>query len=308
MKFNLELIKNKKKIIGFSSFLIILSFLGILYSTFNTSYKKPINLGMDFIGGNELRIERVCEEECSNFPPESVLANLKEISINKNVLKNIKLQFQNNNKLISIRTPYLSVEESNNLISNLDNIIGPLNYDSKESRLIGPKLGKRLLTNCVTSLLVSLFAISLYITIRFDKKYALFALLALFHDLLIVFGIFSWLGIILSVEVNSLFAVSLLTIAGYSVNDTVVIFDRIRENLKSKKEGYNETIQLSVNESFRRTTFTSITTLIPLLSIILFGSYSLFWFSLSLSIGIIVGSYSSILLAPSLLLNHKDSN
>ncbi len=302
MKYNLELIKNKRKIISFSTFLILLSLLGILYSTFNTSYKKPINLGMDFVGGNELRIERFCEEECSNLSPDSVLENLREISSNKNFIKNIKLQFQNKNKLISIRTPYLSIEESNNLITNLDNIIGPLNYESKDSRLIGPKLGKRLLINCVTSLLVSLFAISLYITIRFDKKYALFALLALFHDLLIVFGIFSWLGIILSVEVNSLFAVSLLTIAGYSVNDTVVIFDRIRENLKSKEEGYNETIQLSVNESFRRTTFTSITTLIPLLSIILFGSYSLFWFSLALSLGIIVGSYSSILLAPSLLL------
>jgi len=302
MKYNLELIKNKRKIISFSTFLILLSLLGILYSTFNTSYKKPINLGMDFVGGNELRIERVCEEECSNLSPDLVLENLREISSNKNFINNIKLQFQNNNKLISIRTPYLSIEESNNLISNLDNIVGPLNYESKDSRLIGPKLGKRLLTNCVISLLVSLFAISLYITIRFDKKYALFALLALFHDLLIVFGIFSWLGIILAVEVNSLFAVSLLTIAGYSVNDTVVIFDRIRENLKSKEEGYNETIQLSVNESFRRTTFTSITTLIPLLSIILFGSYSLFWFSLALSLGIIVGSYSSILLAPSLLL------
>ena len=302
MKYNLELIKNKKKIIGFSTVLILFSLIGILYSTFNTSYKKPINLGMDFVGGNELRIERFCEAECSNLTPDSVLENLRELSKNNKLLNNIKLQFQNNNKLISIRTPFLSIEESNNLISNLDNIIGPLNYESKDSRIIGPKLGKRLLTNCVTSLLVSLFAISLYITIRFDKKYALFALLALFHDLLIVFGIFSWLGIILSIEVNSLFAVSLLTIAGYSVNDTVVIFDRIRENLKSKKDGYNETIQLSVNESFRRTTFTSITTLLPLLSIILFGSYSLFWFSLALSLGIIVGSYSSILLAPSLLL------
>ncbi len=302
MKYKLEIIKNKRKIIGFSTVLILLSLLGIFYSTFNTSYKKPINLGMDFVGGNELRIERVCGEECSNFPTDLVLDNLKRISKNKKVINNIKLQFQNNNKLISIRTPYLSIEESNNLITNIDNIIGPLNYESKDSRLIGPKLGKRLLINCVTSLLVSLFAISLYITIRFDKKYALFALLALFHDLVIVFGIFSWLGIILSVEVNSLFAVSLLTIAGYSVNDTVVIFDRIRENLKSKKEDYNETIQLSVNESFRRTTFTSITTLIPLLSIILFGSYSLFWFSLALSLGIIVGSYSSILLAPSFLL------
>jgi preprotein translocase subunit SecF len=302
MKYNLELIKNKGRIVGFSTVLILLSILGILYSTLNTSYKKPINLGMDFVGGNETRIERVCVEECSKFSPDKVLENLRDISKNKNVLNNIKLQFQNNNKLISIRTSYLSIEESNNLITNLDNIIGPLNYASKDSRLIGPKLGKRLLTNCFSSLLVSLIAISLYITIRFDKKYAFFALLALFHDLLIVFGIFSWLGIILSVEVNSLFAVALLTIAGYSVNDTVVIFDRIRENLKSKNEGYNETIQLSVNESFRRTTFTSITTLIPLLSIMLFGSYSLFWFSLALSLGIIVGSYSSILLAPSLLL------
>jgi len=302
MKLNLELIKNKRKIIVFSTFLILLSLLGIVYSTFNTSYKKPINLGMDFVGGNELRIERVCEEECSDISPDLVLGNLREISKNKNFLNNIKLQFQNDNKLISIRTPYMSIEESNNLITNLENIIGPLNYESKDSRLIGPKLGKRLLTNCITSLLVALFAISLYITIRFDKKYALYALLALFHDLFIVFGIFSWLGIILSVEVNSLFAVSLLTIAGYSVNDTVVIFDRIRENLRSRKEGYNETIQLSVNESFRRTTFTSITTLIPLLSIILFGSYSLFWFSLSLSLGIIIGSYSSILLAPSFLI------
>ena len=152
---------------------------------------------------------------------------------------------------------------------------------------------------------MALFAISVYITIRFDRKYALFALLALFHDLIIVFGIFSWLGILLSIEVNSLFAVSLLTIAGYSVNDTVVIFDRIRENNKSKDNGFNNIIQLSVNESFRRTAFTSITTLIPLLTLIVFGSYSLFWFSISLSIGIIVGSYSSILLAPSLLLKDQ---
>ena len=93
-----------------------------------------------------------------------------------------------------------------------------------------------------------------------------------------------------------------MTIAGYSVNDTVVIFDRIRENLKLKDIEYNETIQISVNESFRRTAFTSITTLIPLLTLILFGSYSLFWFSISLSLGIIIGSYSSILLAPSFLL------
>jgi len=232
-----------------------------------------------------------------------VIDKFRELSNNKNLTNNIKLQFQNNNKLISLRTPYLDIEQSNNLINNIDRIVGPLNYESKNSRLIGPKLGKKLLINCTTSLLVSLIAISFYITIRFDKKYAFFALLALFHDVFIVFGIFSWIGILLSIEVNSLFAVSLLTIAGYSVNDTVVIFDRIRENLKSKNLKYNETIQLSVNESFRRTSFTSITTLIPLITLMIFGSYSLFWFSLSLSLGILIGSYSSILLAPSFLLN-----
>ena len=299
---NIDLIKNKKRIFTLSSFLILFSIVGILYSSFGTSYKKPINLGMDFVGGNELRIERICENQCIDLSPDLVIENLRKSSKNKNITNNIKIQFQNNNKLISVRTPYLEIEESNYLIKSIENVIGPLNYESKNSRLIGPKLGKKLLVNSSTSLLVSLVAISLYISIRFDRKYAFFALLALFHDVLIVFGLFSWFGILLSIEVNSLFAVSLLTIAGYSVNDTVVIFDRIRENLKMNNLNYNETIQISVNESFRRTSFTSITTLIPLITLILFGSYSLFWFSVSLSLGIIIGSYSSILLAPSFLL------
>ena len=300
--FNFNLIKNRNRIFGFSSILVLLSLIGILYSTFNTSYKKPINLGMDFIGGNELRVERICDEECNSISPDQLIEKLRKFSNNKNILNNIKLQIQNNNRLISIRTPYLTIEESNDLITNVDKIVGPLNYESKNSRIIGPKLGKKLLINCATSLLVSLLAISLYISFRFDKKYALFALLALFHDLFIVFGIFSWLGFLLSIEVNSLFAVSLLTIAGYSVNDTVVIFDRIRENLKQDSDNYNKRIQISVNESFRRTLFTSITTIIPLLTLIIFGSYSLFWFSVSLSFGIIIGSYSSILLAPCFLI------
>ena len=303
-KLSFNLIKNKNKIYAFSSVLILISLLGILYSTFNSSLKKPINLGMDFIGGNEIRIERICYGECEYISPDLVIEKLKRYSSNNNYLNNIRLQFQSNNKLISIRTPYLKIQESNNLIKNVDKVVGPLNYESKNTRQIGPKLGKKLLANCATSLLVSLIAISLYISIRFDKKYAFFALIALFHDLFIVFGIFSWLGVLLSIEVNSLFAVSLLTIAGYSVNDTVIIFDRIRENLKSKSDNFNRTIELSINESFRRTLFTSITTLIPLVALIIFGSYSLFWFAVSLSLGIIIGSYSSILLAPSLLLKN----
>ncbi len=300
--FNYDLVKNKKKTFVFSSFFILLSLIGIIYSTFYTSYKRPINLGIDFDGGYELRIERICDIKCTDISPDKILEELIKSSSQQNIINNVQLKFLNKNDLLIRTKSFLNPKESEKLINDIEEIIGPLNYDNLVSREIGPKLGPKLLKDASISLFVSLLAISLYINIRFDKKYAFFALLALFHDLFIVFGIFSWLGIILSIEVNTLFAVSLLTIAGYSVNDTVVIFDRIRENLKSQKEDYNETIQKSVNESFRRTTFTSITTLIPLLALILYGSSSLFWFSLSLSLGIIVGSYSSILLAPSFLL------
>ena len=114
--FSFNLIKNKNKIFCFSSFLILFSLLGILYSSFNTSFKKPINLGMDFVGGNELRIERICDQECENISPDLVIEKLRKFSNNKKLLNNIKLQIQNNNRLISIRTPYLTIEESNKLI------------------------------------------------------------------------------------------------------------------------------------------------------------------------------------------------
>ena len=297
-----DLVKNKKKVFVFSSLLILLSLLGIIFSTFTTTYKSPIYLGIDFEGGYELRIERVCEEECIDISPDKILEELRSSSTQKNIVNNVQLKFLEKNDLLIRTRSYLNTEESEKLVNDIENIVGPLNYDKAVSREIGPKLGDKLLADSAISLFVSLLAISIYINFRFDKKYAFFALLALFHDLVIVFGIFSWFGILFSLQVNTLFAVSLLTIAGYSVNDTVVIFDRIRENLKSKSQSYNELIQLSVNESFRRTAFTSITTLIPLVTLILFGSYSLFWFSISLSLGIIIGSYSSILLAPSFLI------
>ena len=300
----LNLIKYKRNILTISSIFILLSLLGIIISCFFSPIRKPINLGMDFVGGNEIRIERECSNICSEITSDELINKIKEISNDKDTINRIKLQLQNDNKLISIRTPFLSLEQSESLIKNIDESIGPLDYQSKNSRSIGPKLGKDLLLNGFISLIISLIAISLYISVRFDSKFSLFALLALFHDLFIVFGFFSWLGILYSVEVNSLFAVSLLTIAGYSVNDTVIIFDRIRENFKSKIDlNNNQKIETSVNESLRRTLFTSLTTLIPLITLIIFGSYSLFWFSISLSLGILVGSYSSILLAPSLLLS-----
>ena len=301
---SIPLLEIKKKVWSLSIFLISFSLIGIIISTFSPSIKKPINLGMDYVGGNEIRLERICDIDCSTITSDKLISELRIINKENNLINNIRFQIQNKNSLISIRTPFLSIDSSENLINDINKIAGPINFDSKISRSIGPKLGKDLLVNGGISLLVSLIAISLYISIRFDKKFSLLALSALFHDLFIVFGIFSWLGIIFSLEVNSLFAVALLTIAGYSVNDTVVIFDRIREKNKSNDNlNFNQIIEISVNESLRRTLFTSLTTIIPLLTLIIFGSYSLYWFSIALVLGILIGSYSSILLAPSLLIN-----
>ena len=301
-----NLIRNKYRIWTFSSILIFFSLTGILISLFLPSIRKPINLGLDFTGGNDIRIERICTKECSELSADEIMEALKLDFSDKKLLNNIKIQIQNDSKLITVRTPPIKIEKSEDLIAKIDDLFGPLNFDSSEYRDIGPKLGNDLLLNAAITLIISLFAISIYLSIRFDRRYAFLALAALFHDLFIVFGIFSWLGILLSIEVNILFAVSLLTIAGYSVNDTVVIFDRIRENIKNNKNlEINDLIQISVNESLRRTLFTSFTTLIPLISLMIFGSYTLFWFSVSLSIGVIVGSYSSILFAPSLLLKDK---
>ena len=301
---SIPLLEIKKKVWSLSIFLISFSLIGIIISTFYPSIKKPINLGMDYVGGNEIRLERICNIDCSTITSDKLISDLRIINKENNLVNNIRFQIQNNNSLIAIRTPFLSIDSSEKLINDINKIAGPINFDSKISRSIGPKLGRDLLINGGISLFVSLIAISFYISIRFDKKFSLLALSALFHDLLIVFGIFSWLGIIFSIEVNSLFAVALLTIAGYSVNDTVVIFDRIRENKKTKDNlNFNQVIEISVNESLRRTLFTSLTTIIPLLTLIIFGSYSLYWFSIALVLGILIGSYSSILLAPSLLIN-----
>ena len=303
---SIPLLEIKKKVWSLSIFLISFSLIGIIISTFSPSIKKPINLGMDYVGGNEIRIERICDNDCSSITSDKLISDLKIINKENNLVNNIRFQIQNNSSLISIRTPFLSIDSSEKLINDINKIAGPINFDTKISRSIGPKLGRDLLINGGISLFVSLIAISFYISIRFDKKFSLLALSALFHDLLIVFGIFSWLGIIFSIEVNSLFAVALLTIAGYSVNDTVVIFDRIRENRKTKDNlNFNQVIEISVNESLRRTLFTSLTTIIPLLTLIIFGSYSLYWFSIALVLGILIGSYSSILLAPSLLINEE---
>ena len=144
--------------------------------------------------------------------------------------------------------------------------------------------------------------IAAYISFRYDRRYAFLALVALAHDVAIVCGVFAWLGVVLQLEVDSLFAVSLLTIAGYSVNDTVVVFDRIRERSKDAADlPLSVQVDQAVSATLTRTIYTSGTTLLPLLALVFFGGATLYWFAIALALGVVVGSWSSIALAPSLL-------
>jgi preprotein translocase subunit SecF len=167
---------------------------------------------------------------------------------------------------------------------------------------IGPTLGSQLLRSSILSLIVSFAAIAAYITFSYSGVFAFLALVALAHDVLITCGVFAWLGLLMGVEVDTLFAVSLITVAGYSVTDTVVVYDRIREQRKLLGElPLTDQVDVAVDATLTRSLYTSLTTLLPLLGLIFFGGASLFWFAVALTVGIGVGSWSSIGLAPTLL-------
>jgi len=159
---------------------------------------------------------------------------------------------------------------------------------------IGPAIGKKLRTDALFALIVSAAAIILYLAWRFEFKFGVAAAVATFHDVIMLVGIFYLLGR----EMDLLFITALLTIGGYSLTDTVVVFDRIRENIRlRKKNTFSETINLSVNEVLSRTVITSLTTFVACVALLLFGGVVLKDFSLALAIGIIIGTYSSIFVA-----------
>ena len=184
----------------------------------------------------------------------------------------------------------------------IQQVAGPLKDAATSVNTIGPSLGDQLLKSSLISLLVSFAAIAAYITFRYDRIFAGLALLCLAHDVLITCGVFAWLGLISGVEVDSLFAVSLITVAGYAVPDTVVGFDRIREQKTALRDlPLSEQVDVAVDATLTRSLYTSLTTLLPLVALIFFGGSSLFWFAVALTVGIGVGSWSSIGVAPTLL-------
>ena len=265
-----------------SLFLIIFSLLLLIF--------KGLNLGVDFKGGTliELRIDKTAKiSEIRNSFNQLSLGNVNVKQFGNKTDYIIKFERQNSN--------------DPNFISNLkENLTKTINYNFEFRRVenVGPKVSSELLKSGIIAICLSLAAMLFYIWIRFEWQFSLGAIAALVHDVLITIGIFS----LLSYEINLSIVAAVLTIVGYSMNDTVVIFDRIRENLKKyAKIPITDISDISTNETLSRTIITSTTTLLALLSIFLFGGAILKGFSFAMIVGVIVGTYSSIFVATPIL-------
>ena len=272
-----------KKMNIFSFILIFLSILVLLF--------KGLNLGVDFKGGTLIEIRAENSKTTIAELRESFLKmNLGDVTVKKfgkesDYLVKIEKTESDDKNLIKLIKDRLS--------SDLGSAV---NFRRVEN--VGPKVSNELLKAGLIAISLSLAAMLLYIWIRFEWQFSLGAILALIHDVVITVGIFSFL----SYEVNLSIVAAVLTIVGYSMNDTVVIFDRIRENLKKySKISISEISNTSTNETLSRTLITSITTLLALFSLFIFGGAILKGFSLAMIIGVIIGTYSSIFVATPIL-------
>ena len=280
---NIQFSNFYKKFNIISIVLIILSLLVILF--------KGLNFGVDFKGGTliELRTESV-STNISDIRKSLLKLDLGDVTVKK---------FNKENDYL-IKIEMINTTDENFIESIKEKLISDLGYDINFRRVenVGPKVSQELLKAGLLAICLSLAAMLFYIWIRFEWQFSLAAIIALLHDVIITVGIFSFL----SYEINLSIVAAVLTIVGYSMNDTVVIFDRIRENLKkSSKKTISEISNISTNETLSRTIVTSLTTLLALFSIFIFGGSILKGFSFAMIIGVIIGTYSSIFVATPLL-------
>ncbi len=282
-----------------SGLAMLLSIAAMTYSLITLN--APIRPGLDFIGGTKLQIERDCSipDNC-NSP--IVVGEVRAV-VEAQGLTNPTIQLLGDEQnILSVRTKNLDVQQRSQLQTALSEKIGQFDPKTIQIDSVGPTIGQELFVSGMLALIATFFGIVVYLSVRFQFDYAIFAIAALFHDVLITAGIFAILGLFLNLEINSLFLVALLTIIGFSVNDTVVIYDRIRETLANNPNNSTpEIVDLAVNQTFGRSINTTLTTLLPLVGIFFFGGESLKFFALALIIGFILGAYSSIFVASTLL-------
>ena len=285
---NISFNKFYKKFNILSLILIVISLIFLLF--------KGLNYGVDFKGGTLIEIRT--EQNINNITAirdSFNQMNLGDVSVKKFGNETdfiVKFEKQNSNDPKFIE----------NIKTKLSSSIG--NVDFRRVENVGPKVSSELLKSGIIAITLSLAAMLIYIWIRFEWQFSLGAILAIFHDVIITLGIFS----LFSLEINLSIVAAVLTIVGYSMNDTVVIFDRVRENLKKYSDiKIYDLTNVSINETLSRTIITSITTLLALLSIYFLGGEILKGFSLAMILGVLFGTYSSIYIANPVLVLLKVS-
>ena len=284
-KKNIPFLKYYKAFYILSLVLIIISFFSL--------FTKGLNLGIDFKGGTVIEMQFNKEFSANKIRQGLLNQNLgdvkvKEFGNNKSFLAVLEKKSGESNFIPSIKS---------NLEKNLNE-----NINFRRVEMVGPKISSELTKSGIYAVLIALILMLFYIWLRFEWQFSLGSILALCHDVLLTLGAFSLIGF----EFNLSIIAAVLTIVGYSMNDTVVIYDRIRENLKKDEQtDLKELINISVNETLPRTLKTSITTLLALIAIYFFGGEILKGFSFALIWGVIVGTYSSIFVASPLILIFK---
>ena len=264
---------------------IIIFFLSIFFISL-----KGLNYGIDFKGGTLIELRTDVTVNASSIRDSLKSMNLGDINVKKfgkdgDYLIKVEQKNINNSNLI----PEIKKTLSDNLNADVD---------FRRVENVGPKVSSELLESSIIAISLALAAMLFYIWVRFEWQFSVGSIIALFHDVIITLGIFS----ILSLEINLSIIAAVLTIVGYSMNDTVVIYDRIRENLfKYTKISISDVANLSINETLARTVITSVTTLLALLSIYLLGGEILRGFSFAMILGVIIGTYSSIFVASPIL-------
>ncbi len=255
-----------------------------------------LKLGADFTGGSLLEVKF-----------SKTVDQAKIVEVGKKNQLDLTLQQSGTDSFI-IRTKPLSDTEDKNLLTALGNNFGKV--DQLRLETIGPTIGQELLMNSLKALIIAAIAIVIYIAWAFrgvpkpasSWRFGITAIITLLHDVLVLVGVFSILGHFLNVEVDSLFVTAMLTVIGFSVHDTIVIFDRIRENLnKASFKTFDETVDHSIMQTIGRSLNTSMTVLLVLTALLLFGGSTIRWFIAALLIGIISGTYSSIFNAAPIL-------
>lgn len=294
-----KIIQKRKIFLSISGLLIALSIFAL--STWG------LNFGIDFSGGSLL------EAEFKGYQPTvtEIQDSLREANVN-----NLVIQPTEDNTYI-LRFKENTEEAHQNVLRGLESLAAShegASFKQLRFDLVGPSIGRELKSKSFNASLIVLIMIIVYISVAFRRvskpvaswKYGIAAIIALAHDIIITLGVFSFLGHFYSVEINTPFIAAILTVLGYSVSDTIVVFDRIRDNLPKSHEDFENTINTSINQTLFRSLSTSFSSMLALLVILFFGGNTIRDFALALLIGVFVGTYSSIFIAsPILVVWHK---